>query len=188
MAIGSDIIAKAMKNEGVSDFFYIMGAPMMAVEKAAMKLGLRGVDVRHEQAAAMAGFAYARLRNKPAFCMAASGPAVTNLVTGIAHAWADCTPVIAFGGASPDASKGRGVFQEIDQLPMFEPCTKWSTRVHSAKRIPELVNRAVREAMGGKPGPVYIDLPGDVLYAEVDENTLDWPEPWDPSKRSRPSS
>ena len=92
MAIGSDIIAKAMQNEGVSDFFYIMGAPMMAVEKAAMKLGLRGIDVRHEQAAAMAGFAYARLRNKPAFCMAASGPAVTNLVTGIAHAWADCTP------------------------------------------------------------------------------------------------
>ena len=60
---------------------------------------------------------------------------------------------------------------------MFEPCTKWSTRVHSAKRIPELINRAFREAMGGKPGPVYIDLPGDILYDEVDENKIDWPEP-----------
>jgi thiamine pyrophosphate-dependent acetolactate synthase large subunit-like protein len=99
MAIGSDIVAKAMKHEGVTDFFYIMGAPMLGVEKACMKLGLRGIDVRHEQAAAMAGFAYSRLLNRPSFCMAASGPGVTNLLTGIAHAWADCTPVIALGGA-----------------------------------------------------------------------------------------
>jgi len=119
--------------------------------------------------------------------MGASGPGAINLVTGVAHARADCTPVIALGGASPDASKGRGAFQEIDQLPMFEPCTKWSTRVHSAKRIPEIINRAFREAMGGKPGPVYIDLPGDVLYEEVDENKIDWPDPWDPTKRSRPA-
>ncbi len=101
MAIGSDIVAKALKHEGVKDFFYIMGGPMLAVESAALKLGLRGIDVRHEQAAAMAGFAYSRLLNKPSFCMAASGPATTNLVTGIAHAWADCTPVIGLGGAAP---------------------------------------------------------------------------------------
>ena len=108
MAIGSDIVAKAMKHEGVTDFFYIMGAPMMGVEKACMKLGLRGIDVRHEQAAAMAGFAYSRLLNRPSFCMAASGPGVTNLLTGIAHAWADCTPVIALGGAAPVAASGSG--------------------------------------------------------------------------------
>ena len=91
MAIGSDIVAKAMKHEGVKDFFYIMGGPMLAVESACLKAGLRGIDVRHEQAAAMAGFAYARLLNRPGFCMAASGPATTNLITGVAHAWADCT-------------------------------------------------------------------------------------------------
>jgi len=187
MAIGSELVGMALKRQGVDTFFYIMGGPMMHVELSSMAEGLRGVDVRHEQAGAMAAFAYARLLNRPGICMAASGPATTNLVTGVAHAWADCTPVIAFGGASPDASKGRGVFQEIDQLPMFEPCTKWSTRVHSAKRIPELIGRAFSEAMGGKPGPVYIDLPGDILYDEVDENAIDWPEPWDPSKRSRPA-
>jgi len=187
MAIGSELVGKALKRQGVDTFFYIMGGPMMHVELSCMAEGLRGVDVRHEQAGAMAAFAYSRLLNRPGVCMAASGPATTNLVTGVAHAWADCTPVIAFGGASPDASKGRGVFQEIDQLPMFEPCTKWSTRVHSAKRIPELINRGIREAMSGKPGPVYIDLPGDILYDEVDESKIDWPEPWDPSKRSRPA-
>ena len=116
MAIGSDIVARAMKHEGVTDFFYIMGAPMMGVEKACMTLGLRGIDVRHEQAAAMAGFAYSRLLNRPSFCMAASGPGVTNLLTGIAHAWADCTPVIALGGAAPVVTWHRGAFQDIDQL------------------------------------------------------------------------
>ncbi len=146
MAIGSDIVAKAMKHEGVTDFFYIMGAPMLGVEKACMKLGLRGIDVRHEQAAAMAGFAYSRLLNRPSFCMAASGPGVTNLLTGIAHAWADCTPVIALGGAAPVATWHRGAFQDIDQLAIFKPCTKWSDRVHHVRRIPELIHLAVTQA------------------------------------------
>lgn len=188
MAIGSEIIAKALKQQGADMFFYIMGGPMMDVELSTMAQGIRGIDVRHEQAGAMAAFAYARLRNRPGICMAASGPATTNLVTGVAHAWADCTPIIALGGASPDGSTGRQVFQEIEQVPMFEPCTKWAERIHNPRRIPELINRAFRESMSGKPGPVYLDLPGDVLYAEVDENTLDWPEPWDPSKRSRPAA
>jgi len=152
MAIGSDIVAKAMKHEGVTDFFYIMGAPMLGVEKACMTLGLRGIDVRHEQAAAMAGFAYSRLLNRPSFCMAASGPGVTNLLTGIAHAWADCTPVIALGGAAPVATWHRGAFQDIDQLAIFKPCTKWSDRVHHVRRIPELIHLAVTQAMTGKPG------------------------------------
>ena len=188
MTIGSDLVGKALKQQGADMFFYIMGGPMMAVELATMGEGIRGIDVRHEQAGAMAAFAYARLRNRPGVCMAASGPATTNLVTGVAHAWADCTPIIALGGASPDASVGHGAFQEIDQLSMFQSSTKWSTRVHDPRRIPELINRAFREAMSGKPGPVYLDLPGDVLYAEVDEKKIEWPDPWDPSKRTRPAA
>ena len=186
MAIGSDIVAKAMKHEGVTDFFYIMGAPMLGVEKACMKLGLRGIDVRHEQAAAMAGFAYSRLLNRPSFCMAASGPGVTNLLTGIAHAWADCTPVIALGGAAPVATWHRGSFQDIDQLAIFKPCTKWSDRVHHVRRIPELIHLAVTQAMTGKPGPVYLDMPGDILYQEVDESKIEYPAPYDHAKRPRP--
>src|SRR5262245_57559568 len=186
MAIGSDIVAKAMKHEGVTDFFYIMGAPMLGVEKACMTLGLRGIDVRHEQAAAMAGFAYSRLLNRPSFCMAASGPGVTNLLTGIAHAWADCTPVIALGGAAPVTTWHRGAFQDIDQLAIFKPCTKWSDRVHHVRRIPELIHLAVTQAMTGKPGPVYLDMPGDVLYQEVDESKIEYPAPYDHAKRPRP--
>ena len=187
MAInGSEILAKALEREGVDTFFFIMGAPMLLAEKACIGKGMRAVDVRHEQAAAMMAHAYARLRNKPGICMAASGPGATNLLTGVAHAWADCAPVIAFGGSAPVATSGRGAFQEVDQLAMFKPCTKWAERVHHAKRIPELVNKAFREAMSGKPGPVYLDMPGDVLYQEIDESDVAWPEPWTAERSGRP--
>jgi acetolactate synthase-1/2/3 large subunit len=185
---GSDLVAQALKRQGVEAFFYIMGAPMLSVEAAALALGLRGIDVRHEQAAAMAAHAWARLRNRPGVCMAASGPGTTNLITGVAHAFADCTPVLALGGSSPANESRRGTFQEIDQLAMLAPCTKWADRVHHPERIPEFIDRAVRAAMSGKPGPVYLDLPGDVLFAEVDAAAVVWPEPWDPALRSRPAA
>ncbi len=185
--IGSDLVARALKQQGVRDFFFIMGGPMMAVESACLAQGLRGIDVRHEQAGAMAAHAYARLLNRPGVCMAASGPATANLITGVAHAFADRTPVLALGGASPNATRGQGVFQEIDQLAMMRPCTKWAERVLDVERIPELIDRALREAMAGQVGPVYLDLPADVLYAEVDESAVDWPRPWDPTQRSRPA-
>lgn len=187
MTIGSDLVAQALKQQGVQDFFFIMGGPMLDVESACLREGLRGIDVRHEQAGAMAAHAYARLVNRPGVCMGASGPGMTNLITGVAHAWADRTPVVALGGASPNATRGRGVFQEIDQLAMMRPCTKWADRVIDAHRIPEMIGRAIQEAMSGQVGPVYLDLPGDVLYDEIDESQVVWPEPWDPAKRSRPA-
>ena len=70
---------------------------------------------------------------------------------------------------------------------MMRPCTKWAERVLDVERIPELIDRALREAMAGQVGPVYLDLPADVLYAEVDESAVHWPRPWDPARRSRPA-
>ena len=185
---GSEILAEALYRQGVDTFFFIMGGPMLLTERSCIDLGLRGVDVRHEQAAAMMAHAYARLQNRPGICMAASGPGSTNLITGVAHAWADCTPVIAFGGSAPLGSSGRGAFQECDQLAMFTPCTKWAARVTHPKRIPELVSTAFHQAMSGKPGPVYIDLPGDVLYQEVEDSDITWPDPWSPNFRPRPEA
>ena len=135
-------------------FFFIMGAPMLMVEAEALQRGLRGIDVRHEQAAAMMAHAYARLRLRPGVCMAASGPGVTNLITGVAHAWADGVPIIALGGSAPVGTWGRGAFQEIDQLAMMAPCTKWAARVHQPKRLPELPARGVlpRDVGQARPG------------------------------------
>ena len=184
---GGMLLARAIQQQGFDTFFYIMGAPMMQVEKACMQLGVRGIDVRHEQAGVMAAHAYARLRGRPGLCMAASGPGTTNMITGVAHAWADCIPLVVLGGSSPSDIYGRGGFQEIDQLKMMEPCTKWSARVHHAKRLPELLDKAVRIATSGKPGPVYLDLPADVLLEEVDETEVWFPVPIDLAARTRPS-
>jgi thiamine pyrophosphate-dependent acetolactate synthase large subunit-like protein len=185
---GSQILAEALERQGVDMFFFIMGAPMLMVEAEALARRLRGIDVRHEQAAAIMAHAYARLRRRPGVCMAASGPGVTNLITGLAHAWADGVPVIALGGSAPVGTWGRGAFQEIDQLAMMAPCTKWAARVHHPRRLPEFLDEAFRRAMSGKPGPVYLDLPGDVLFQEVDPAKIEWPEPWDPEKPSRPQA
>ncbi len=171
---GSEILAKALRNEGVEDLFFIMGGPMLLAEESCIKEGIRPIDVRHEQAAAFMGQAYSRLLNKPSVCMAASGPGVTNLITGVANAYVDCVPLVAVGGSSPFKMYGRQVFQEIDQLAMMKPCVKWADRVYSLKRIPEMVNVAFQKAMSGKPGPVYLDCPGDILYEKIDEEEIDW--------------
>ncbi len=115
------------------------------------------IDVRHEQAAAFACQAYSRLRQTPSVCMAASGPGVTNLITGMANALIDCCPVVAFGGSSPISQFGRQVFQEIDQVELMRGCCKAVDRVHNLKRIPQQVSFALQTAMTGKPGPVYVD-------------------------------
>jgi acetolactate synthase-1/2/3 large subunit len=179
---GSQLLGKALKQQGVEVFFFIMGGPMGAAQKACLEEGLRPIDVRHEQAAAMMAHAYARLRNRPGVCMAASGPGTTNLVTGVANAFVDCAPVVALGGAAPVITRERGAFQEVEQLAMFKPITKWATRAHHAHRVPELVSIAFRQAMSGKPAPVYLDLPGDMLYHDVEESEVIFPDP----ARSRP--
>ena len=171
---GSEILAKSLKNEGTDVLFFLMGGPMLLAESSCIKEGIRPLDVRHEQSAAFMGQAYSRLLQKPSVCMAASGPGVINLTTGIANALIDCCPVVAVGGSSPISQNGRQVFQEIDQLAIMKPCTKWADRVYNLKRIPEQVNFAFQKAMSGKPGPVYLDFPGDVLYAKIPEEEIDW--------------
>ena len=171
---GSEILAKCLKKEGVEDLFFIMGGPMLLAEASCIKEGIRMIDVRHEQAAAFMGQAYSRLRQKPGVCMAASGPGVTNLITGIANALIDCCPVIAIGGSSPISQFGRQVFQEIDQVVLMKGCVKLADRIHNLKRIPQQVNNAFQVAMTGKPGPVYLDFPGDILYAKIEESEVDW--------------
>ncbi|MBN9562962.1 MAG: thiamine pyrophosphate-binding protein [Alphaproteobacteria bacterium] len=183
---GSEILAKCLKKEGVEDLFFIMGGPMLLAESSCVKEGIRMIDVRHEQAAAFMGQAYSRLRQKPSVCMAASGPGVTNLITGIANALIDCAPVVAIGGSSPISQFGRQVFQEIDQVELMKGCTKFADRVVNLKRIPQQVNNAFQKAMTGKPGPVYLDFPGDILYAKIDESEVDWSFAGRPLLNARP--
>ena len=98
---GSEILAKALKKEGTENLLFIMGGPMLLAESSCIKEGIRPIDVRHEQAAALMGQAYSRLLQKPSVCMAASGPGVINLTTGLANALIDCAPW------SPSAARAR---------------------------------------------------------------------------------
>ena len=171
---GADLLGKALARQGVNTLFYLMGAPTYDAAHACTANGIRIIDARHEQGAAMMAQAYARVLGKPAVCMACSGPGTVNLASGIANAMIDCVPVVALGGSSPVGQYGIGAFQEVDQVAIMRPVTKWAERVYEAKRIPQYIDMAFAHALAGKPGPVYLDLPGDVLDQEVDEESIRW--------------
>ena len=183
---GNQLVAQALQREGVDTLFFIMGGPMLDVEAECIKLGIKAVDFRHEQACVLAAIAYARLTGKVAACAAASGPGVTNQVTGVAHALVDGAPVLVLGGASPVYQWGMDAFQEIDQLAMMRPISQWAERVVNTERIPDIIRLAMHNALHPKPGPTYVDLPGDILYKEVDEAKISWPVP--PKKVTRPTA
>jgi len=183
---GNELVGETLKRIGVDTMFFIMGGPINDALTAALKRGVRGIDVRHEQAAAMSAHAYARVTNKPGLCLGASGPGTINLTTGIAHALIDCSPVVAFGGSSPVKEYGSGTFQEIDQVAIMKPVTKWAERVYETHRIPEMIDLAFRRSIAGKPGPVYLDLPSDVLYGAVEESEVKWPDLTRTLERNRP--
>ncbi len=171
---GNEILARALKDHGVDAVFFLMGGPMIDCENACRQREIRMIDVRHEQAAAMMANAYSRLRRRPAVCMACSGPGATNLVTGVANAFVDSAPVVAIGGSTPVSQSGMGAFQETDQVAVFRPITRWAERCYDPRRIPEFVDMAFRHAFGSRPGPVYLDMPGDVLYREVPDDQVRW--------------
>src|SRR5215470_1216208 len=181
---GYSLLGRALARQGTDTLFFIMGGPINDAVKAAAAEGMRAIDVRHEQAGAMMAHAYARVRSAASptgsvagVCMAASGPGTVNLTTGLANAMIDCVPVVALGGASPVRAFGTGAFQEIDQVAVMRPVTKSADRVYEPARIPEQVELAFRRATSGKPGPVFLDLPGDVLYAEVEDTDIKWTTP-----------
>ena len=181
---GSEVFAKALRTQGVDTMFYLMGGPMLETEAACIQLGIRAIDHRHEQAAAFAAHAYTRILRRPGVCMGASGPGATNLLTGVATAFTDCAPLVAIGGSSPRVYLGMEAFQEIDQLAVFKPVTKWAERVYDARRIPDVVASAFRQATSGRPGPVYIDMPGDVLGEKVEEDAVTYAPAWKPAPRT----
>ena len=184
--IGSYLISRTLKEEGVDTLFYLMGGPNFDIVMAAEDLGIRCIDFRHEQAAAFAAHAYARVTGKPGVCTAASGPGTLNLLTGVYTAAIDCAPMVILGGAGPVHEIGREAFQEVDQVGVMEPMMKWVHQTTHAARYPEVVSMAFRKATSGRPGPVYIDCGADVLYEEIEED--DAVRPYRAERRTRPAA
>lgn len=184
--LASYLIGKALKQRGVDTVFYLMGGPNFEIINGLQDEGIRTIDVRHEQAAAMAAHGYARVSGKPGICIGASGPGTLNLLTGVYNAQLDLAPMVVLGGSSSVGQFQMDAFQEVDQVGTFVPVTKWAFRIYDAKRMPELINTAYRVASKGRPGAVYVDLPGDVLYATVEESEAVWPK-GQPLTEARPA-
>jgi len=172
MSAGRAVI-EALRAEQVRYMFGIVGSCMIEViDDLADRTDIEWIGTRHEQGAAHMADGYARLSGRAGVCMATNGPGATNLVTGVSVARLSHAPMVAITGAPMSSQTGRDSFQEIDQVGMFTPLTKWSARVTHAGRIPEFFRHAFRVAESGKRGPVHLDLPRDLLNETVDTTIL----------------
>src|SRR5258708_11108215 len=129
---GAEVTAQALRAQGVDTMFYLMGGPMLEPEAACIKLGIRAIDTRHEQAAALAAHAWTRVTRRPGVAMGCSGPGAINLATGVANAFTDCAPLIAIGGSSPRVCLGMEAVQEIDPVALLKPISKWTERIYDS--------------------------------------------------------
>ena len=165
---GAKALIQALEKEGVDVVFGLPGGANLPIYDALVDANFRHILVRHEQSAAHMADGYARIKRKAGVCFATSGPGATNLITGIATAYADSSPVVAVTGQVPLAMIGKDAFQETDIIGVANPCTKYSFQPRAATEIPEVVKKAVYIAESGRPGPVLVDIPKDVQQATAD--------------------
>jgi acetolactate synthase-1/2/3 large subunit len=165
---GAKALIQALEKEGVDVVFGLPGGANLPIYDALVDANFRHILVRHEQSAAHMADGYARIKRKAGVCFATSGPGATNIITGIATAYADSSPIVAVTGQVPLAMIGKDAFQETDIIGVANPCTKYSFQPRAAAEIPEVVKKAVYIAESGRPGPVLVDIPKDVQQATAD--------------------
>jgi acetolactate synthase I/II/III large subunit len=164
---GGRLAAQAIAAQGVDVVFTLSGGHLLPVYEGCRLDGIRVVDVRHEQSAAHAAEAWGRVRRSCGVAVVTAGPGVTGTVTAVANAHVAQAPLVVIGGARPLAQAERGALQELDQRSILQPITKWAAVCPSTDRIPEYVAVAFRHALAPPRGPVYLELPMDILFAEA---------------------
>jgi len=166
---GGRLVARVLKQAGVGHVFTLCGGHILPIYDGCLDEGLAVVDTRHEQAAAHCADAYARLTRNVGVAMVAPGPGVTDAVTGVANAYAARSPMLLIGGAAPLALSGLGALQEMEQVALLRPVTKGSFTVPETRQIPEVLTTAIRTALSGRPGPVFVEIPVDVLMSTIED-------------------
>src|SRR5437879_7601072 len=166
MLKGADIVLQCLRAEGVDLVFGYPGGAIMPLYDALDGSGVRHILTRHEQGAVLAAEGYARVTGKVGVAMATSGPGATNLVTGIADAKMDSVPLVCITGQVRSALIGTDAFQETDVFGVTLSLTKWSRLVRTSDEIPEVIAEGFHWARSGRPGPVVIDIPTDMLKAK----------------------
>jgi len=165
---GGRLAARAIAAEGVDVVFTLSGGHVMPIYEGCRQEGVRVIDVRHEQSAAHAAEAWGRVGRSCGVALVTAGPGVTGTVTAVASCFAAQAPLVVLGGARPLAQAEWGALQEFDQLALMRPITKWAAVCPSTARIPEYVAIAFRHALAPPRGPVYLELPADILFDEAD--------------------
>lgn len=179
---GGELLLKCLKEEGVSVLFGILDGSFNPFLTKLDEYGIRFINPRHEAAAAHMADAWSRIRGEPAVVIGGIGPGAANMLSGIITAYAEGSPVIALSGQRrrniiyPDRG---GSFQNVDLLGLYKPVTKWSAGVREWRRLPELLRKAYRVATSGRPGPVYLEIPEDVMRDTGDPDRV---RVWPPSQ------
>jgi acetolactate synthase-1/2/3 large subunit len=170
--LGSEALIKSLLEEGVDTIFGYPGGAIMPIYDSLYSYldKINHILTRHEQGAIHAAQGYSRVSGKVGVCFATSGPGATNLITGIADAQIDSTPLVCITGQVPSQLLGTDAFQESDVIGISMPVTKWNYQITSSKEIGKIISKAFYIARSGRPGPVLIDITKDAQFSEVDFN------------------
>ncbi|XP_065520762.1 2-hydroxyacyl-CoA lyase 2 isoform X1 [Lathamus discolor] len=161
---GGELVAEVLKAHGVRFIFTLAGGHISPVLVASEKVGIRVVDTRHEATAVFAADAVSRISGRIGVAVVTAGPGVTNTVTAVKNAQMAESPLLLIGGAAASLQKGRGALQDIDQLSLFRTLCKATPSVRTVRDIVPTLRKAIAAAQSGTPGPVFVELPIDVLY------------------------
>lgn len=184
---GGHIVARYLKDvEGVDTIFSLSGGHINRIYDGILEFGIRLIDVRHEQAAAMMAHAWSMITGQPGVCLATAGPGFTNTLTGIVNACQENAPIVLINGMAPVKNRGMGALQDIKQADMIKSTVKWFDMCLDPKRIPEYIATAFRHAVSGRPGPVFLEFPPDVLNIRVESDPGAWPPKGGRVHRSQP--
>jgi acetolactate synthase I/II/III large subunit len=168
----SDLFVECLEAEGVGHVFGIPGEETLDLNESLEDSSITFVPVRHEQGGAYMADMYGRLTRRAGVCLGTLGPGATNLITGVADAFLDRSPLVALTGQADLERMHKESHQHIDVVSMFRPVTKWNVRLQSSRVIPEVVRKAFKVAQAQKPGPTHIELPEDVMADTVDAEPL----------------
>ncbi|MCH7578126.1 MAG: acetolactate synthase [Chloroflexi bacterium] len=183
---GGDLVARAIKHEGVDTIFTLCGGHVQAIFNACLDEEIKVIDVRHEQVAGHAAEGWSRATRRCGVAVVTAGPGVTDCVTAIANAYQNRSPLLVIGGRSPLMRFEMGALQEMDQVELVRPITKWARCVYDTARIPEYIASAFRAALTGRQGPVFLEIPTDVLFRKVEEKDVYFPQSYRPQGRVYP--
>lgn len=182
---GAVLIAEVLRDQGVTEVFGLVGYPVVEVGHRIQEAGIRFIGTRHEQAAGFAAQAAAYLRGRPGVALTVSGPGMTNAITAMGNAQANCWPLLVMSGSADSPLVQRGAFQEAPQMEAARPFCKWVGQAKRVEEIPRLIAQALRHAWHGRPGAVYLDLPADVIDGHVDRAKVQSAPPVTPPPRER---